>query len=1142
MPKFLQRRVNSQSVPAHSIPPPSPPPFAMTVAPPPLPPPVAPQPRAERAHAHADAAAEALAEALAALEAARPGARFTLGVCALDRKARSPPMLEILSRLPAALVRVRFFGDAAILGEPVERWPACDALVAFFSQGFPLDKARQYVALRKPVVVNDLDTQHLLMDRREVYRVLREHGVPTPRHVVLSRDGYNGAPEPVVVEGDDFIEVNGERIAKPFVEKPVDGEDHNINIYYPLSAGGGCKRLFRKVGNRSSEYDGRVNHVRQGGSFIYEEFLSTQGTDVKVYTVGPNYAHAEARKSPVLDGRVVRDQDGKEVRYPVILSPQEKHMARSVCRAFRQTVCGFDILRVRGQAFVCDVNGWSFVKNSPRFYDDAAVLLAQFLDRALSGRASSPVDALWADDHAAFGSLTLRVAGDDAEPHAEMAEPPMATHKAASSDGEQCAGSSEGEEPNQSGYEEELRCVLAVIRHGDRTPKQKMKMHVCHPLFLDFYAARAAGKTRKDLKIKAVADLEHLLDVSKQLLAKFESREPEFMAFLAERERGFGEDASDRVQGLRTLRDVLQRWRLVGINRKVQLKPKEVEDETGRVRKLLLVIKWGGDLTHMGKEQAELLGQKFRRVMYPGGEAGLNRLHSTYRHDLKIYTSDEGRVQKTAASFAKGLLELEGDLIPILVGLVLKSKDADSMLDQSGSAAQEIIVKVKQRLHKIIHRDDHCSQLLDSESRLIRSVALALQQVDQPIKKMTIMHGLLKALKEQLTRMLQQKAQLRAELSKRQAQTAATKLRQNLPSVERSLSVSSMLSNPRRRHSHIFSEEEEAERAKRRQQRVGGRGGGVDTEVEVKYPEPCGRETLEVMRERWNKLHRDFFIKKSDTYDLSKIPDIHDCIRYDALHNSHLNLTNVRELLDIASSLAHALVPQEYGINVDEKVAIGSAMCRTLLIKIRDDLDLARGLDLHSTYRLNPSYASDKQKIKSTHRSVRTRLYFTSESHLHTLLNVLRFGRPDCPVPAPVGDEAKKWIEGIPEFCYMTHFVVRVFERFQFAKTDPQRYRLEISLSPGADQDPLSFDMDHQLDVAPLKIISRDGLACQELVDYLDDTIAFAEKNELAERSKSRSKSPESVASSPEGSQASTPAKRTGYLVSNTSSTSSNDE
>jgi hypothetical protein len=28
----------------------------------------------------------------------------------------------------------------------------------------------------------------------------------------------------------------------------------------------------------------------------------------------------------------------------------------------------------------------------------------------------------------------------------------------------------------------ELRSVIAVIRHGDRTPKQKMKMAVLHPL------------------------------------------------------------------------------------------------------------------------------------------------------------------------------------------------------------------------------------------------------------------------------------------------------------------------------------------------------------------------------------------------------------------------------------------------------------------------------------------------------------------------------------------------------------------------------------------------------------------------------------------------------------------------------------
>ena len=56
---------------------------------------------------------------------------------------------------------------------------------------------------------------------------------------------------------------------------------------------------------------------------------------MQVYLVGPEYAHAEARKSPSLDGKVERDSQGKEIRFPVILNPYEKEIANKVCKVFK---------------------------------------------------------------------------------------------------------------------------------------------------------------------------------------------------------------------------------------------------------------------------------------------------------------------------------------------------------------------------------------------------------------------------------------------------------------------------------------------------------------------------------------------------------------------------------------------------------------------------------------------------------------------------------------------------------------------------------------------------------------------------------------------------------------------------------------
>ena len=138
------------------------------------------------------------------------------------------------------------------------------------------------------------------------------------------------------------------------------------------------------------------------------------------------------------------------------------------------------------------------------------------------------------------------------------------------------------------------------------------------------------------------------------------------------------EKEREKLAKLIQLTNILERDKFEGLNRKVQLKPLkwEVNEETKveMVIEALFVLKWGGELTHSGVDQAIKLGESFREKMYIEDKAsnsgGLLRLHSTYRHDLKCYTSDEGRCQKTAAAFLKGLLFLEGALAPVLAIMV----------------------------------------------------------------------------------------------------------------------------------------------------------------------------------------------------------------------------------------------------------------------------------------------------------------------------------------------------------------------------------------------------------------------------------------------------------------------------------------
>lgn len=60
----------------------------------------------------------------------------------------------------------------------------------------------------------------------------------------ITLGGFRVTPEVLLREDGNAIIIDGQVMEKPFVEKPVSGEDHNVYIYF---RGGGGRRLFRKV-------------------------------------------------------------------------------------------------------------------------------------------------------------------------------------------------------------------------------------------------------------------------------------------------------------------------------------------------------------------------------------------------------------------------------------------------------------------------------------------------------------------------------------------------------------------------------------------------------------------------------------------------------------------------------------------------------------------------------------------------------------------------------------------------------------------------------------------------------------------------------------------------------------------------------
>ncbi|KAK1998520.1 hypothetical protein LX36DRAFT_656507 [Colletotrichum falcatum] len=666
--------------------------------------------------------------------------------------------------------------------------------------------------------------QKILWDRRLCLNILDRIGVPTPSRIEVNRDGgpkiltpdtakhikditgialdpeelgYNRLPRKVeLLDDGDILSVDGTLLKKPFVEKPVSGEDHNIIIYFPKSTGGGARRLFRKIGNKSSEYDPDLNIPRAilepENSYIYEKFMRVDNAeDVKAYTVGPNYCHAETRKSPVVDGVVRRNTHGKELRYVTALDPEEKEIASKISTSFGQRVCGFDFLRAGGKSYVIDVNGWSFVKDNEDYYDHCANILKEVFvkERLRRGGVTSPApspspsdiaDPLASrgkekesqpipvpptqnksvtsiiseklpqeskpvptsvstqkSDSALNSSVTSSCTSPTLPPPPPLVDPvvasvPSTTGSATPSAAPSLKGEGAVPPPEETPvpppppkHSWKLKGIVSVIRHADRTPKQKYKFTFHTAPFIELLkghqeevlligeAALASVLQAVDVALRAGVEDRTKLKALRNVLVKkggwagtkvqikpmFRKKKTEEIAVSS------GDELSQVLkEGVET--DFAEKPEEAAAKPEnsspVRMPPKRHDSLSGvtmsRITaaeeslvldKLQLIVKWGGEPTHSARYQAQELGENMRN--------DFNLLNRDVLDEVHVFSSSERRVTTSAQIWASAFLDrkdLPEDFITI-------RKD---LLDDSNAAKDEMD-KVKKKLKGLLRKE-----------------------------------------------------------------------------------------------------------------------------------------------------------------------------------------------------------------------------------------------------------------------------------------------------------------------------------------------------------------------------------------------------------------------------------------------------
>lgn len=1106
-----------------------------------------------------------------------------IGVCALESKARSKPARNIFGKLVDDF-EVKIFGDKIILDEDVENWPVCDFLISFFSDGFPLDKAIAYARLRKPFCVNDLPMQQVLWDRRLCLMILDQLKVPSPRRVEVSRDGgprlqsaefakqleqrtgvvlggpdgtggHLAPPQKIeLIDDGDTIFVDGVTLTKPFVEKPVSGEDHNIHIYYHSNDGGGGRRLFRKVNNKSSEKDDSLLVPRSitepGSSYIYEQFLQVENAeDVKAYTVGPTFCHAETRKSPVVDGLVKRNPSGKEVRYVTTLTDEETQMAARISNGFGQRVCGFDLLRTGDRSFVIDVNGWSFVKDNQTYYEKASTILKELFLEEIQRKERKNTQAAAAEAQEGLGSsntskkngsshrtalkeifkspsmsklagnhphlphmrhsgttpnspdmslsttpivaspsfeklesahMTTNPTPDAIRSEPDLLPPPAVRDPDIQLDIEKSHSDEDvNVPPPASKAQWKLKGVVSVIRHADRTPKQKFKYTFHTKPFVDLLKGH-----QEEVLLIGEAALQSVSDAVKVAIMEREEdpkKLRELQIYLEKKGAWPGTKVQIKPMFRKRRKEEMAPGEVAeeiqeqvvpdppasGGHGPVDLATKRNDSTSGLtlsrisaaennliLDKLQLIIKWGGEPTHSARHQTQDMGANFRN--------DLLLMNRDVLDDVTIFSSSERRVTTSAQIFAASFLER--DKFPAENIHVRKD-----LLDDSNAAKDEMD-KVKKKLKTLLRAGDKAPPQFAWPKDVPEPYIVAQQVVDLMKFHQRVMNYNFKKLESGAVSSLQAVANNVGEATSPGASGPAPNVNQIQPrwccnegpelfkerweklfkefkdtdKVDPS-KISELYDTMKFDALHnrqflewvftpdsTFLDEESVDSA---------RYASIDSQSRPPPPLPASSEQpkseqkesqAEKPSERSNLAHRMGFRRKSEA--ASKVTQttappsyVHES--YFKLYTGNGNaaskaqvdarLVKLREMYHLSKVLFDYIGPQEYGIGNEEKLEIGLLTSLPLLKEIVEDLEELQASDTPKSF-----------------------FYFTKESHIYTLLNCILEG----------GIKTKIERNAIPELDYLSQIGFELYES-ENASTDDSpntfNYSIRITLSPG---------------------------------------------------------------------------------------------